>query len=383
MCSDKSVYINFVPVSEGGGLQNALSFIHFLNRCPPKFRVICIARKGSEVARLCVGFSIPCIEIRNGKVGRFLFEFFQSFFLIERGSVLFTLFGPPPIAASFFSKCINGCAYSNILYPEIDFWKSFSFLSRLKKKVIDIYRKWVYIFSDVVIFETDVLSRRAEKDFVFKRKEIVTVKMAPSLLVKESAVVSEKVSEFRAAICKKEAIRILYLSGPHPNKRHAAILRILAKANKIQDRFRLVVTLPKGSYVDSLHRLDEEIGGGHDTLINVGAVKQGDVASLIAVVDAMVNVSVLESFSNNFVEAWEMKKPLIVTDADWSRASCGSAAFYIDPEACDQSVIKIIDFFENLDIESIKKESKIQMESLPSRKDRFDQYMGIILKARL
>jgi len=46
----------------------------------------------------------------------------------------------------------------------------------------------------------------------------------------------------------------------------------------------------------------------------------------------MANLAQLESFSNNFIEAWKMRVPLVVTDSDWARDACGEAAAYVDPE---------------------------------------------------
>ncbi|HUS09400.1 MAG TPA: glycosyltransferase, partial [Pyrinomonadaceae bacterium] len=64
---------------------------------------------------------------------------------------------------------------------------------------------------------------------------------------------------------------------------------------------------------------------------NLGPVPASDCASLIDACDALLCLSRLESFSNNFVEAWTMQKPLVVTDADWARDACGEAAVYVDP----------------------------------------------------
>ncbi len=62
------------------------------------------------------------------------------------------------------------------------------------------------------------------------------------------------------------------------------------------------------------------------------------VATVIACCQAMCTFSLLESFSNNFVEAWKMEVPLIVTDADWSREACGAAALYVDPRNAPETV---------------------------------------------
>lgn len=52
-------------------------------------------------------------------------------------------------------------------------------------------------------------------------------------------------------------------------------------------------------------------------------------------VDVILLLSELESFSNNVLEAFSSRTPLVISDRDWARASCGNGALYVDPHDPD------------------------------------------------
>jgi glycosyltransferase involved in cell wall biosynthesis len=87
-------------------------------------------------------------------------------------------------------------------------------------------------------------------------------------------------------------------------------------------------------------------------IINIGTIPSNKVGPLISEIDAMINIAQLESFSNNFIEAWTFKKPLIVTDSDWSRDSCLKSALYVNVEDVEDTVKKIYELISNKDLSS-------------------------------
>jgi glycosyltransferase involved in cell wall biosynthesis len=293
--------------------------------------------------------------------------------------VVFTLFGPP-LLRNNGAKTINGCAYSNLFYPELDFWGFLRLPHRIIKKVIDLYRKRMLAHSEVVMFETNSLLQRAREDFLFKNKDLRLVEMSPSVLVDSKNVRKSVLSDFNYRLEKDRQIDILYLSGAHPNKRHLLLPDIIKELNSIKGNYRLVTTLPAGEYLEQLEAEFNNLDI-RECLINLGPISPEDVPSLIEATDCMCNIALLESFSNNFVEAWRMSKPLIVTDADWSRACCSTAAIYIDPIYSKKSAISIDKVFSNKsDLDLLTLNGEKQLCNLPSREERYDMYKNIILE---
>ncbi|WP_024589817.1 MULTISPECIES: glycosyltransferase [unclassified Pseudoalteromonas] len=380
MLSDKSLLLNFLPVKTGGGLQNSLSFLSFLkNDSDLKDVATVLTYKGSEIYKVCINNNIRVHSIKPGLLSRLKFEIFLSRRLINSDTVIFTLFGPPLITKKK-SVTINGCAYSNLFYPEIGFWSFLPYPQRFLKYCIDFYRKVSLSKAQEIIFETKILLERASKDKLFVNKKLHLVQMSPSSLVCESNVDASVALQYKAKL-NSGYINLLYISGPHPNKRHYLWPRIIKSLKMKGLKVCLVTTLPTGDYLTSLSERFSELGL-NEHLVNVGPVKSEHVASLISIADGLTNLALLESFSNNFVEAWEMKKPLIVTDADWSRGCCGKGAIYIDPLEAELSADRLLFSYTNVSsINFSVQNGSEQLSHLPSKIARYNQFKSIIMDA--
>lgn len=290
----------------------------------------------------------------------------------NQASLVFSLFGGAPLFSPGIYK-ISGFAYSNIIQPEIPFWGFLPPLQRLKKGVIDLFRRWLAQAADEIILETDYLKTRAE-GVLFKHAKLHVVKMAPSLLVTKEL--------HERAESDKETFDILYLAGPHPNKRIHLLGTIFSQLNAGSRKFRLITTLPSNSSYYRQVELSFIENSCPEALHNIGPVSPNSVGRLIVGMDAMINVALLESFSNNWVEAWAANIPLITTDADWARASCGDAAIYIDPTNPRASAEKLLAILSNPDaIKQLVLHGQSQLQSLPTAQEKFDQYMTIINSA--
>jgi glycosyltransferase involved in cell wall biosynthesis len=366
--------INLVPVKSGGGLQNTLSFLAQLARTPSKHLFLIICTGGGDIERTCITEKIRYECIKTGIFDRIFYEFFDGYRIIKKHNVklVFSIFGGAPLFSPGVYK-ISGFAYSNIIQREVPFWRFLPPIKRLQKGVIDAFRTWLAESSDEIILETDYLKARAE-GILFKKAKLHVVKMSPSLLVTEG---------LRSQIkSNKESFDILYLAGPHPNKRVHLLGPIFSRLNAEHQGFRLITTLPGGSaYLKQVEQSFADQGCA-EALYNIGPVAPESVGRLIAGIDAMINVALLESFSNNWVEAWAADVPLIATNADWAKASCGDAAIYIDPMDPLTSADRLRSSLR--DPETVMKmvaAGRKQLQTLPTTQERFSQYMKIIESA--
>lgn len=367
------VLINLVPVGAGGGLQNALSFLTQLARLndAPKFIVAC--RAGSKVQDKCEELKLPYVAFPDSGLSRAVAEFGGLAKLARKSNakVIFTLFGAPPIISGNVTT-ISGFALSNIIQREVPFWNFLPWRSRAVKQVKDWFRLQAALRSDEIILETRYLYERA-KDGVFADKALHIVEMEPSALVTGS-------DGENAAHSNDGFFDILYLSGPHPNKRIHLMAPIVAELDRLGIASRLVVTMPAAT---AYTRIVEQAFAGHgveERLKNIGPVEPKNVADTLHNVDAVVNIALLESFSNNWVEAWAAKKPLISTDADWARASCGDAAIYIDPLNAKDAALKIQNGLKSRN--QLLNNGDARIKELSGGKTKVEKYLDII-KRRL
>jgi glycosyltransferase involved in cell wall biosynthesis len=375
------IVINLVPVKAGGGMQNALSFLSLLkgiNNFHSDFIIFCT--QGSLIEEFCLINALKFKSFGKGVLGRFLYESFQGWYQCEalNAKLIFSLFGGAPLFSPKIYK-ISGFAYSNIIHNEIDFWQAQPPIKKTFKIIVDKLRLYLALRSEELIVETDYLREKSRRT-IFKGKVVHVVEMAPSLRVtRRLAELGREGADKRR---RPAQYKILYLSGPHPNKRIHELAETFKYLNENNKKYILVTTLPSDApYFKLVERRFKE-QGILSCLENIGPVLPDSVAPLLCESDAIINVALLESFSNNWVEAWASGKPLICTDADWARASCKNAAIYIDPLKPKESSRIIIDSLDSASvINSLIRAGAGRLGELPSPKEKLDAYLSIINEA--
>lgn len=322
--------LNLLPISAGGGLQNTLSFLETLAADETRRDEVDIyCQKNTVLGEFCrTHFNHPTL-INRGWYPRLDLER-RRFSASLNSNLCFTLFGAPTFGLRRHFVNVCGCAYSNLLYPEIDFWNSLRGFGYLRKQMIDFIRRKSLKSADFWIFETEVLQRRAVRLFNFPSKRVAVVKMAPSGLVTRARIDPIVRADYDHLL--RPGYRFLMLAGSHANKQQALVPALMEELQKFGcPDFSFVTTMNEAD--PYARRVIAEVKSRRleRYWTNIGTVRSSDCPSLIDACDAVVCLSRLESFSNNFVEAWQLRRPLVVTDGDWSRAACGTAAIYVDP----------------------------------------------------
>jgi glycosyltransferase involved in cell wall biosynthesis len=368
--------INLYPVAAGGGLQNAFSFLSFLKKDTRKSNSVCFVRKNSELEAYCKKFDLKYYSFNDGFIGRCLFELYSARKVckIIKAECIFTLFSNPPFV---FPEIItvSGFARSNVIEQDRDFWNFLPILKRFKTKFFEFVNLKLVSKSDVVIVETKHLLQKAISNNVFGKSLVKLVEMAPSnLIVKKLASMTPR------SISSESVINFLYLSGPNPNKNidKLALMFFMLNRKSKTKKFVLHVTLAESEYLNKVLQSFKKTGA-IEYIVNHGAIGQSEIDKVIFEAHALINVARLESFSNNWVEAWASKRLLVCADAQYAHASCGCAAIYIDINDASTSVESLFDVFDSdekyLDLIS---EGNKHLECLPSAEDKYFKYWSII-----
>lgn len=383
MVTEKNNYVivNLLPVVAGGGLQNALSFIKSFRDIDNKRDFIFIVRTDTEIDNLCKQCGLKSIQVGNNNWERLKFEL-MSKSMFSKGQVCFTLFGPVMLGSSEYLNNVVGCAYSNLFYPEVPFWSYLPLHARIKKELIDVYRRKQLSKGDFWLFETEALKRRAIELCYFPAGRVDVVPMAASGLVSPSNIDSKRFDEFSQL--SPDRFKFLFLSGAHPNKRLHLLCAIGAQMRKMgYEDFSFITTFEEDTPYAQFVISEMNKYGLSNHHWNIGKISPSAVSALITTIDCMCTFSLLESFSNNFVEAWKMEVPLVVTDGDWSRASCGEGAIYVHPDDPIQCADALISVCSNPELVAslIKKGSK-QLSSYPNPEKKLRLYLDAITKAK-
>ena len=374
------VIVNLLPIVAGGGLQNALSFIKAFSAVNEKNDYVFLVRCNSEIEKLCDQNGLQVIRVGNNDRARLKFEFLSRN-IFQKGQVCFTLFGPVMLGASGYLNNIVGCAYSNLFYPKLSFWSYLPIHRRIKKELIDLYRRRQLAKGDYWIFETEVLKRRAIEICCFPEDRVSVVPMAASSLVSRGNINLQALNEY-SRLCPGR-FKFLFLSGAHPNKRLHLLPAIGMQMRRMGfDSFAFITTFEEDTHYAKFVISEIEKHGLSGHFKNIGKVAATEVSTLIASINCICTFSLLESFSNNFVEAWKMEVPLVVTDGDWSKDSCGEGAIYVqpdDPGKCAQSLISICENRTLVDKQIAMGINQLAKYPSPERKLRL--YLDVIAKA--
>lgn len=321
-----NVLINLISIKSGGGQQVATNFVNQIIK-DQSLNVTFLVTKDTYIHKLLIEKKLVFIAINNDVIHRFYFQKLSIHKIVKRFSIdlIYTMFGPGLYSGKTLS--ITGTAYSNIFFPEIDFWSGYSFIKRAKLKIIDFYRLKSTLKADAIVFENEAMRMRAIS--LFKYPELNTKLILPSISEYE---IKEDYS-FNRIISKINTLNfnILLLSGWHRNKNIEIVPQVLSELNKMNVKdvsFCISVDETHPESIKLKNRANEL--GVSNNLVFLGKIDPHNLPILFEKIDAIGLFSLLESFSNNIIEAWYFKKPLFISDAEWSRSICKDAVVYVD-----------------------------------------------------
>jgi len=373
-----NIILNFIPLKSGGGVQVGLDFISNIVTFGYKHNWYLVCTENTPFQFLEESNCFKIIKvIKNEKLSRLWFEVIgcRSLIVKYKIDVIYTQFGPLWYGSNV--RNVVGCAYSNLMYPEIDFWKKLSFPKKTIKKTIDMYRKIQMLHADVIIYETEDLAKRAVMQNDLSEGKVFCVKSSPSTLVNKNKVHVETMVR-----CKSlpDGFLILLLAGYHPNKNIELLPRIAAvlKSRNIND-IKFIITLPvdNSGALEILNLVNQlEI---NDYVINFEPVSPEGCCELYRSIDLVILPARLESFSNNIAESWIMEKPFMISDFDWARSICGDGALYFAYDDEVDAADKIVEIKNNIDLkEHLIHEGLNMLKTYPSSSERFLEYLTII-----
>jgi hypothetical protein len=375
---EKMIFFNFLYAPDGGGYQNSLSFVHSLKEMGFSFKkIVFLIYRDTEIHDICLSSKINHIAIKNNVLNKIFFEI-RSRKYIRKNDIIFSIFGPPMLTNASYTLNIGGMAISNVFYKDIDFWEDLNPILKFYKMFKDKYRLHRYSKSDYWIFETNILKKRAVSELGYPINRCHVVKMSHSKLIGKNFINHNSVYNYLKNINNC----FLFLCGAHPNKR----LHILPElALKLMKRgfydFKFIITAKPNNYLKQILK-ESKKKKVLNKFLNIGPVNPNDVPTVIHQCDFMCTFSRLESFSNNFVEAWAMEKPLIVTKDDWSIDSCKNAAYYLELDDLEISSKKIIQLINSSDLrKKIVENGKIVLSEYPSPEMKSLQYLNAIIDA--
>ncbi|MFO7899519.1 MAG: glycosyltransferase [Planctomycetota bacterium] len=364
--------LDFSSIQAGGGVQQALSFLDAIERTSfCHFDLSYLFPGKGELRPRAADFNPARTLVAPAALPRrllFLRSRAVRFLLRNRVQAVFTLFGPgvphPPGVAS-----VVGVAYSDIGYPSGPFWDYMPRRRRWRRRLINVGRRRQLRKATCLLAETTLVKTQLSRSLPFALEKIHVIPPAPSRFVADS----------RADV-QAECRSLLLLSGPARHKNLWRLYDVAELAARERLDFRLVLTVRRHRWIRSL----PDPGRVDDAVIDryfdfVGPVPCTEIGPLYESCDILMNLSDLESFTNNYVESWQAGLPLLCSDRDFARHICGGSALYVEPHRPESVLRGIQRLMGSPELRtSLAAEGKKRLAALPSLRERYDEIARII-----
>ncbi|SEK39056.1 glycosyltransferase [Halomonas daqiaonensis] len=363
--------IDFSPIKSGGGAQLALNFLDHLkenNNFDGCF--LLISEKFPFKSRVPSEF--PVILAPSSPVKRVLFENcrLRKIFYAKGIDKVYTFFGPG-LPCMQGIKQVVGVAYPIICNDESQYWQYLDKKVYFRKKIVNFFRKKRLKRSDYLVFETEVMRNRCVNILPYNVEKTFVIPPTPTKYVTESS----------RPFMQGGGLKLLVLSGLDYHKNIWRLIEVSILARKKSIKFNVVISSTKKQFLVKYNRLvtDKFLKIIDDYFEFLGPIPSDEIQRAYDSVDVVINISDLESFSNNYMEAWLARKPIIASDRDFSRHICGGSAVYVEPHA-PSSLLDAIELFLNseIDISKMKEEGVERIKRLPSLNQKVSMLEGVL-----
>lgn len=356
-----NILINLSTLKKGGGQNVGLNFLSGLLELKDyNDTYFFLVVKNSQIHEFLLDNNRKNILITSpSPIKRIYKEVFtmSSIFRKLKIDVIYTYFGYGLFRSDIPQIC--GVAVSNIFFPEIKFWHG-NFRHVLLRKIIDRY--WIFGIkrADALIFENKIMEKRCQIIYGFPENR--TVYISPSFNSDYNSTILEIEG------LKENTVKLLMLCGWQLNKNIMRVPEIAFNLKKTNQSYQFIITAPKDNSKEHKKFISLSKHFGVEDMINlIGPVKKKYLDSLYKQIDYVLLMSKLESFSNNIIEAWNFKKPLIVSNEQWSNSICKNAAYYIQRESPGEIANSIDELRQDKDLQNkLINEGTSQLNDYPS-----------------
>jgi glycosyltransferase involved in cell wall biosynthesis len=223
-------------------------------------------------------------------------------------------------------------AYPIICYPDSPYWRHLRWHDRARQRIKNALRGCRLRRADKVVVETPVMARRIERYCGIAADRLLVLPPAPSAYLR-------RVTRRRHGA---SPTTFLFFSGASPHKnlwRLPAVAAVLLESGA-GGSFRFLLSC--GPMV--LEPAFAAFPRTRDHFDFHGPVAARNIQEIYERADVLVNLSDLESFSNNYMEAWRARIPILASDRDFSREICRDSAVYCEPHDARSVAARMLAF---------------------------------------
>lgn len=155
--------------------------------------------------------------------------------------------------------------------------------------------------------------------------------------------------------------RLFYLTRYYPHKNIEILIDLFRRYDhELKDTIVIITLSPEQD--PSTKQLLERIAayGLTKSIVNVGPLKQEELASYFTNCDALLMPTLMESFSGTYIEAMHFGLPILTSDLDFAHEICGDAAIYFDPWSPSDITRAILELDHNK--QSLREKGRLHLQ---------------------
>jgi glycosyltransferase involved in cell wall biosynthesis len=219
------------------------------------------------------------------------------------------------------------------IYPDRDVWRRMGWPDWIRRRLRCVFLRRQLPFTSVMVAQTQTAARRLRQLYGINGR----LEPLPALGPRDSRT------------------RLLCFTRYYSHKNIEVLLPVAKQLKDANAPFQIILTFAHDqngrakAIMEGIRRQ-----GLDDYIQNIGPVDMQDVPRLYASVDALLLPTLLESFSQTYVEAMHFGKPIFTSDRDFAHDVCGDVAFFFDPHDPDDIVHTVTEAYRDRDALAVR-----------------------------
>jgi glycosyltransferase involved in cell wall biosynthesis len=231
----------------------------------------------------------------------------------------------------------------HLFYPSKHYRRE-AYLARFNNWLIKARIKKCLRYTDLIFCQTPVMQNRFSRVFNYPLNKIKIMPMGVSELIKAESGNTVTPEFFKQG----NYFNLLFLSKFYAHKNFEILIDLFNKHRSRLSDVRVIVTISPDQHSNAPRFLKNiERYNLQKHIVNVGPLKQSEVANYYCSSDAFFLPTLLETFGLPYIEAMHFGLPILTSDLDFARFVCGESAEYFDPWNTDDILKKIMDLKNN------------------------------------
>jgi glycosyltransferase involved in cell wall biosynthesis len=197
---------------------------------------------------------------------------------------------------------------------------------------------------DLIFCQTPVMKDRFAKTFNWPMEKI---KLMPNA-VSEFAKLCKNDIAVPETLKDKKFFNLFYLTKFYAHKNLEVLIDLFENyPAELRDVRCIITVLPEQHKKAPKFLSNIKKYGLENKIVNVGPLKQEELAGYFLNCDGLLFPTLLESFSGTYLEAMHFGVPILTSDLDFAKYICDDAAVYFDPWDVSDIAQKIIQLKDN------------------------------------